>query len=925
MVWVGSYDVKSRVEAFVGKHFDSITPGLACSTGSRDDPRLPSLLSGLGTPDSQTWHDSGCITAPSISSYFAPPSANCRGLLVYGGLTALPDLDLVLPMKVLKFGGTSVADAAAIGRVVEIVRGAREDSSVSVVVSALGGVTSELLTAAGEAAHRGAWEARFEALRQRHLDTAGDLGLDGADGDVVAEIERLFDRLHELLRGVHLLRELSPRASDSIVSYGERLSSRLVAAALCRAGVPARAVDARKLVVTDDAFGRATVQVQATYANLRRALTGPGSSANEETLAGKESTEVAVITGFLGATPEGQTTTLGRGGSDYTAALVGSAVAAPAIELWTDVDGVYSADPRRVGDAFPQESLSYAELMEMSHFGARVVHPPSIHPARAAGIPLWIRNTFRPEAPGTLVEAEAPPSEAPIRGISSIRQVALANLEGDGMVGVPGIAERLFGALARRQVSVILISQSSSEHSICFAIAPEDAEAARRAVDGEFELERRLGLIDPLQVETEHSVLAAVGEEMARRPGIAGRLFGVLGRHGVNVRAIAQGSSELNVSFVVEEKDESRAVAAIHGAFFHPDRRRIDLAVAGVGRVGGALLGQIARAAGELRERENLELRLVAVASSRKLLWNADGLDPSTAVDDLALEDGGVENLEAPELLRRLRTPTGATRVFVDATASAATGAWYAPLLESGVAVVAANKKPFAESQVRFEALRAASRRGNAPLRFETTAGAGLPVLSTLRGAVRTGDRLRRIDAVLSGTLNAVLARLSADVPFSAAVRSAYDDGLTEPHPYDDLCGTDVLRKLVILARVAGRTVEPEDVRVEPLLDASWEDLDLETFWCRMPELDDEYESRRAAAASDGKRLRYLACVTEEGLAVRLDAVAAEHPAHALTGPDNLVAFTTERYDQTPLVVRGPGAGPEVTAAGVFADILLSV
>lgn len=829
-------------------------------------------------------------------------------------------------MKVLKFGGTSVADADAIGRVVEIVRRARDGADapvpVHVIVSALGGVTNELLAAADEAAERKDWEARFVALRERHRTTARDLAV---PDDTAARLEALCERLHELLRGVYLLRELSPRARDSILSYGERLSTELVAAALLAGDVPARAVDARALVVTDDAFGRATVQVEATYANLRRELATEGETPDD--------VPVTVITGFLGATAEGQTTTLGRGGSDYTAALVGAALGAPAVELWTDVDGVYSADPRRVADAFPQTRLSYAELMEMSHFGAKVVHPPSIHPARAAGIPLWIRNTFRPEAEGTLVEAEAPPSIAPIRGISSIRRVALANLEGDGMVGVPGIAERLFGALARRKVSVILISQSSSEHSICFAVAPEDAEAARRAVDGEFEMERRFGIVDPLQVEDDHAVLAAVGEEMARRPGIAGRLFGVLGRHGVNVRAIAQGSSELNVSFVVEAKDEARAVAAIHGAFFHPERRRLDLVLAGVGRVGGALLGQIAAAAAVLRERENLELRLVGVASSRKLLWSADGLDPSTARDELANGDTS-EELSAPDLLRRLRRPTGAPRVFVDATASGETGAWYGPLLEAGVAVVAANKKPFAGRQALFDELRAASRLGLAsvrespvPLRYETTVGAGLPILSTLRGLRRTGDGLRRLDAVLSGTLNAVLDRLSADVPFSRAVRSAFDDGLTEPHPYEDLCGADVQRKLVILARVAGhgiegRGVEPDDVAVEPLLDPSWADLDLDAFWDRLPEMDEPFEARRAAAEADDRRLRYIASLADDGLRVGLEDVGPDHPAHGLAGPDNLVAFTTDRYRTTPLVVRGPGAGPEVTAAGVFADVL---
>ncbi|MDA8018635.1 MAG: bifunctional aspartate kinase/homoserine dehydrogenase I [Thermoanaerobaculia bacterium] len=806
-------------------------------------------------------------------------------------------------MKVLKFGGTSVADADAIGRVVEIVQRAGEESALTVVVSALGGVTNELLTTAELAASRGAWEPRFEALRQRHLLTARDLGLDQG---LLDGVEQLCGRLHELLSGVHLLRELSPRARDSILSYGERLSARFVAAALTGAGVLARPLDARDLVVTDDAFGRAAVQIEETYANLRRELGGSES--------------VAVIPGFLGATPDGQTTTLGRGGSDYTAALVGAALASPAIELWTDVDGVYSADPRRVADAFPQRSLSYAELMEMSHFGAKVVHPPSIHPARAAGIPLWIRNTFRPAAEGTLVEAEAKPSEAPIRGLSSIRQVALANLEGDGMVGVPGIAQRLFGALARSKVSVILISQSSSEHSICFAVAPEDAAAAQRAVDEEFELERRLGLVDPLQVETGHSVLAAVGEEMARRPGIAGRIFGVLGRHGVNVRAIAQGSSELNVSLVVEARDEARAVAAIHGAFFHPERRRVDVIVAGVGRVGAALLQQLAEANDGAGGETDLELRLVAVASSRRLRWDSDGLDPATAADDLS--GPASEVLDPAELIRRLRRPTGARRVFVDATASDDVGAWYKPLLASGVAVVAANKKPFAERHRGFVDLRLAARSGEVPLCFETTVGAGLPVLSTLRSLIETGDRLMRIDAVLSGTLNAVLDLMSAEVPFSAAVRSAYDEGLTEPKPYDDLCGADVLRKLVILARVAGRELEPEDVQVEPLLGASWAALELEDFWHRLPETDEAFESRRAAAAASGKRLRYVASITADRLAVGLEDVDASHPAFSLSGPDNLVAFTTERYDRTPLVIRGPGAGPQVTASGVFAEIL---
>lgn len=839
-------------------------------------------------------------------------------------------------VRILKFGGTSVATADAVGRVVEIVRRSRHEASPVVVVSALGGVTRTLVELADDASRRSeGWEESFGALRRRHFDLVSELGLDAAEPPLDA-LRPLFDELHELLRGVHLLREVSPRAGDGIVSYGERLSSRIVAAALADAGVAARPVDARRLVVTDDTFGRAVVEKEATYENLRRELSDASSS-------------VPVVTGFLGATAEGHTTTLGRGGSDYTAALVGAALGAAAIELWTDVDGVLSADPRQVPGAFLQPELSYAELMEMSHFGAKVVHPPSIHPARAAGIPLWIRNTFHPEAAGTVVRervaeepAESPaddstedPAEAaardraPIRGITSIPRVALLRLEGDGMVGVPGIAQRLFGALAGRRVSVILISQSSSEHSICFAVAPEDAETARRAADGEFELERRLGLVDPLVVETDHSVLAAVGEEMAHRPGIAGRLFGVLGEHGVNVRAIAQGSSELNVSLVVESRDEARAVRAIHGAFFHPQRRRVEISLAGVGRVGGAFLEQLAAARRDLYDDEGLDLRLRAVATSRRMLIpeadpESEGLDPETVRGSFG-DPTATTDLDADAFLDAVAEATArppGRRIFVDATA-AEIGPWYPRLLRRGVAVVAANKKPLSASLSDYREILQAARRGRTSLLFEATVGAGLPVVSTLRQLRRTGDVVHRIDAVLSGTLNAVLDRMSAETTFSAAVRSAYDDGLTEPHPYDDLSGLDVQRKLLILARLLDREIEPEEVEVEALLDADpWSGLDVDELWERLPELDERYEARREEAEAAGKVLRYVASLGADGARVGLEAVGPEHAAHGLRGPDNLVAFHSARYDVTPLVVRGPGAGPPVTAAGVFADVL---
>ncbi|MEM1181759.1 MAG: bifunctional aspartate kinase/homoserine dehydrogenase I [Acidobacteriota bacterium] len=804
-------------------------------------------------------------------------------------------------MRVLKFGGTSVATPESIRHVIAVLRGARREGPAVAVVSALGGVTDTLLGAAATAEAGGDWRRLWEDLRTRHLATATELA--PGEAAFLEDLGAGLDELRHLLHGVELLREVSPRVSDGIAAYGERLSSQIVAAALRTAGLDAEAVDTRELIVTDDQFGRAQVDLDESYRRLRDRLLGDGP--------------LPVLTGFTGATPEGQTTTLGRGGSDYTGALVGAALSARAIELWTDVSGVMTADPRVIADAFVQEHLSYAELMELSHFGAKVVYAPSVHPARQAGIPLLIKNTFSPDDPGTVVTDAAPASDAPIRGITSIRSVALVRLEGDGMVGVPGIAERLFGALAQRRISVILISQSSSEHSICFAVSGDDAKAVEKAVNRAFRDEQQRGEIDPVIVEAAHTVVAVVGEQMALQPGIAGLIFGVLGDHGVNVRAIAQGSSELNISFVVDGAQEIDAVQAIHGAFFHR-RSRLNVALAGVGRVGEELLRQLGDAQSALSDR-GVDLRLRAVARSSRFLEARDGLDVADAMTQL---DAGPETDAAETLLQRLAEPAPGATVFIDATASDSTQALYGPLLERGVHVVAANKKPFTGSLESYRALLDAARRGGASLRFETTAGAGLPVLSTLQAQLATGDALEKLDGVLSGTLNAVLDRLGPDKPLSVAVREAYDEGLTEPHPFDDLSGADVQRKLCILARLAGRGLELGDIDVEPLVPVEFGELDLDDFWRRLPELDADFERRRLAAEAQGERLRYVASLDADGARVGTVAVDAEHPAYALAGPDNLVAFSTRRYAVSPLVVRGPGAGPAVTAAGLFADVL---
>lgn len=834
-------------------------------------------------------------------------------------------------MRVLKFGGSSLATPERVEAVVEIVAEAAGRGPVAVVVSAFGGVTDALTDAAGRASrHDASWQTVCSELAARHRRAAETLAPAAERAGLDGEVARTLGELSDLLHGAWLVREASPRTRDRILSYGERLSAAIVAAALRRHGVAAVACDARRLIVTGPQFGAARVAMETTAARIREHFAGVAAGGGP----------LQVVTGFIGATLEDETTTLGRGGSDYTAALVGAALGAAAVELWTDVDGVMSADPRLVPAAAPIPRLSYHELMELSHFGAEVVHPPSVHPTRSAGVPLVIKNTFNPAAPGTRVAPAGDSGDAaddgdaaagPVVGLASIHRVALLRLEGDGMIGVPGIAGRLFGALARAGVSVILISQASSEHSICFAVAPEAVDDATAAVGEEFELERGAGLIDELVVEHDLSVLAAVGSAMRERPGIGGRLFGVLGERGVNVRAIAQGSSERNVSLVVAAGDEARALNAVHGAFFTvggPAPAVIaEIGVAGVGRVGGALLAQLAERAGELTGERGLGLRLVGVAGRRGLalaVAGDDGLDPATAAAAL---DTAADPAGAAGLAERLLTSPAQRRVFIDCTASSAVAALYDRLLAAGVAVVTANKLRLAGPWEGCAGLF--RRRGDATgrLYYETTVGAGLPVVRTLAELLATGDRLVRVEGVLSGTLSYLMDRLEAGEAFSAALREAHRRGYTEPDPRQDLGGHDVARKLLILARTAGMELAPELVEVEPLLPAEpWADLDEEAFWQRLPDADDGFARRLEEAAAGGRRLRYLASLDVGGGArVSLTAVAADHPAAAVRGSDNLVAFTTARYADSPLAVHGPGAGPEVTAAGVFADLLRAV
>ena len=836
-------------------------------------------------------------------------------------------------MKVLKFGGSSVADASRLRAAARIVERRLEGRAAdgAVVVSALGGVTDRLLALAGSALEGdGGAEAAGEvaALRDRHLKIAAEVAAAADLAALNAAIDELCDGLARELRDCErtgITRE-RPREAwiDRIVCHGELLSTRLLAAALRARGLPAEACDARPLVRTDRSFQAATVALEPTMAAIAAHFVGLAPDG-----------PLQVVTGFLGSTPEGETTTLGRSGSDLTASLVGAALDAERIEIWTDVPGVMTADPKRVEDALPIPRLSYEEMLELSHFGAKVVYPPTVTPARRKGIPLLVRSTLDPEHPGTLIDGGRGRQRArgtAVTGISSIDDVHLMLLVGDNLVGTPGVAARLFDALAACGASAILISQASSEHSICFAVEPGVSDAARQAVEAEFRSEIEAGSVRPPIVERDQSIVAVVGDGMRERPGIAGRVFGILGRRAVNVRAVAQGSSERNISMVVDRTDQGRAVRWIHREFFHRAASgRLAVYVLGVGGVGSALLRQLA-AERDALARQGVDLQLRGLASTRFMHLKSrrgKSLDPGLAVDPggwrCALERDG-EAADLDRLLEHLgETAAGGGRtVLVDVTASGAMGAVYHRALAAGAAVASANKLPFAGPIADFRAFRPAGARN---VFHEATVGAGLPVLHTADMLLGAGDRIDRVSGVFSGTLAYLTGKLGTGSVWSEAVREAHRLGYTEPDPRDDLGGLDVARKLLILGRICGCDLELDDVEVEPMLDRpDLADLPLPAWWERLAQTDGEMAARFAEAASAGLELAYLAELDASGDAatarVGLRAVPSDHPVAGMPASDNMFVFASRRYRERPLVVQGPGAGADLTAGGVFADIL---
>lgn len=806
-------------------------------------------------------------------------------------------------MRVLKFGGSSVGSADRIRQVINIVRQKHEaGAALSVVVSAFGGVTDQLISLCHQAAHGDeGYKDTLNQIKERHYSTARELAVATED-----RLSPFFHELEQAVYGMYLVHEASPKMLDFVMSFGERLSAFIISMAMAAVIPTATFLDARTVVKTDNRYGNARVNFAKTNALIKQEPAFKG--------------HLPVITGFIGSTDENETTTLGRGGSDYTAAIFGAALKADEIEIWTDVNGVMTANPRKVSQAFPIPTMSYKEALELSHFGAKVIHPPTIAPALHQNIPLLIKNTFHPEHPGTFISNTHVSGDLPICGISSIDDVTMMRVEGAGLVGVCGIAMRLFGALARKDISVILISQGSSEHSICFAIAPQHTEHAKQALEEEFALEMHSGLVDPIVVEKQLSVIAVVGENMRHSPGVAGTLFTALGKNGVNVVAIVQGSSEYNITVVVNKGDEAKALNVIHEEFFLSSTTTLHLYLVGIGLIGKTLLKQMETHLETLRKEHAVNIQLVGIANSKQMYFDPKGIAIAKAEEFL---ENSPLPMHTPAFVEKMKGFNLNNSVFVDCTSDADVADAYPDILKGSISIVTPNKKANSASYERYVQLQKLSSKRSVSFYYETNVGAGLPIISTIKDLHKSGDTVFRIEAILSGTLSYLFNSFGEGKKFSEAVLEAKRMGFTEPDPRDDLDGNDLKRKILILARECGYALELDDVRLEQLLPKEFFQVkSVDEFIKKLPECDAIFEKKREEVAKEGKVLRYI-CSLENGEAkISLVAVDKSHPFYHLKGSDNVIAITTERYKETPLVIKGAGAGAEVTAGEVFADIV---
>lgn len=804
-------------------------------------------------------------------------------------------------MKVLKFGGTSVGSVDSILSVKRIVESQKEP--VVVVVSALGGITDKLIETSRMAMEGDMrYMELFQTIVRRHEEVIGGVLPAGSVRDgLLAVVHDLLEELRGIYYGVYLIRDISPKTLATIVSYGERMSSRIVAAVV----EDARWYDSRDIIRTEKKNGKNVLSARATNELVRNTW--------------KTLPQVSLMAGFISSDIEsGEVTNLGRGGSDYTAAIVAAALDATVLEIWTDVDGFMTADPRVISTAYVIDELSYTEAMELCNFGAKVIYPPTIYPVCLKNIPIRVKNTFNPEAPGTIIKKDIHGGDKPIRGISSIKGTSLINVSGLSMVGVIGVNRRIFTCLADNGISVFMVSQASSENSTSIGVRDEDAREACRVLDEEFAREIAEGAMFPMSAEGGLATVAIVGENMRHTPGVAGKLFGTLGRSGISVIACAQGASETNISFVIAEEYLRKALNVIHDSFFLSEYRVLNLFICGVGTVGGSLIEQIRHQREQLKRELRLQLNVVGIVSSHNAMFSRDGLD---------LEDYRQRLSQAPASgTERLREEVIGMNifnsVFVDCTASAEVASLYKDFLSHNINIVAANKIAASSDYGQYAELKRIAQMRGVKFLFETNVGAGLPIIRTINDLCNSGDKILRIEAVLSGTLNYIFNAISADIPFSETVRLAQAEGYSEPDPRIDLSGRDVLRKLVILAREAGYRINQEDVETQLLMPQSFFDGTLEEFWENLPTLDAEWERRRLALEAEGKVWRFVARYENGHASISLCEIGQEHPFYQLEGSNNIVLLTTERYNEYPMLIQGYGAGASVTAAGVFADIM---
>ncbi|WP_299113709.1 bifunctional aspartate kinase/homoserine dehydrogenase I [uncultured Winogradskyella sp.] len=819
-------------------------------------------------------------------------------------------------MKVLKFGGTSVGSAKNINKVISILEQQSKDSKLAIVVSAVGGITDKLLEAANLACAKDeTYLTNYKTIVSTHKKIIDGLFADYENNTVSKKSQeglhklvlKKLDELKKLLDGIYLINELSPKTKDKLLSFGEVLSSTIIYNILINRNLDAALKNSQELITTDLNFNNAAVNFNATNTNIT-------------TFFASNTNTIVILPGFVSKSSTGEITTLGRGGSDYTAAIIAAALDAEALQIWTDVSGMFTANPKLVKQAKPIENITYEEAVELSHFGAKVLYPPTVMPVLKKEIPIVIKNTLKPDAIGTTISKNPKfNGKSPIKGISHIDNIALLTLQGNGMVGIPGFSKRLFETLAQEKINIVLITQSSSEHSICFGISEHDAKQAKATVDKTFEYEIALGKIDPIIVETNLSIIAVVGDKMKSHQGISGKTFSALGKNNVNIRAIAQGASERNISFVIKNNDVKKSLNILHERFFEIKAKQINLFITGVGNVGERLIDQIEQQHQFLKNNLRINLRIIGISNSRKMVFKPEGINLEEWVSEFDFaEKSSIKGFYKKAVEMNLRNS-----IFVDVTASEAVADTYEDYLKNSIAVVACSKIACSKDYKTYKNLHDLSKKYNVPFLYETNVGAALPIINTLNNLVTSGDKVTNIQAVLSGSLNFVFNNFSDKNNFHDTVKRAQFEGYTEPDPRIDLSGIDVARKVLILARENGAAMEMDDIEVEPFLTkANLESASIDDFYKTLKADERHFQKLYASAKTKNCQLKYVAEYDNGKAKVGLQEIPEGHPFYNLEGKDNIVMFYTQRYPRQPLIVKGAGAGADVTASGLFADII---